>query len=87
MRPGGPETTSDLSVLDLKGNDMRALVLFGLLLALALVAGCTTMTQSSAEVRATYVRVWSYDLRMMSDDWNTLWQVARPSHLTRWQMR
>jgi hypothetical protein len=74
-------------VLDLKGNDMRALVLCGLLVALAMVVGCATMTETAAETRATYVRVWSYDLRMMSDDWNSAWMVDRASHLTRWQMR
>lgn len=66
---------------------MRAIVLLVLLFGLTLVAGCATMTQSPEEVRATYSRVWEYELRQMSDDWNFIWLLDRPSRLTRWQMR
>lgn len=66
---------------------MRALVILGLLLGLALVTGCATMTQTPSQVASTYGRVFEYDFREMPDDWNFIWMVDRPSRLTRWQMR
>lgn len=71
----------------LKGNWMRVLVILGLLAGLTLLAGCATLTQSSADVRNTYVRVWDYELHQLADDWNHMWLLDRPSRLTRWQMR
>ena len=77
----------NLSVFCLKGNRMRALLILGLLAGLLMLTGCATMTQSSADVRHTYSRVWDYELHQMSDDWNLMWMLDRPSRLTRWQMR
>lgn len=66
---------------------MRALMILGLLVGLTFLAGCATMTQSSADVRNTYSRVCEYDMRQLADDWNRMWLLDRPSRLTRWQMR
>ena len=76
-----------MSVFGLKGSAMRKLLLVALLVGISGLVGCATMTQSSAEVKATYRRSWQYDLRQMSDDWNHAWLLDRPSRLTRWQMR
>ncbi len=66
---------------------MRALLLFVLLLGASLIAGCATMTQTPAEVRANYDRILDTQLRMMADDTNFALMIDRPSRLTRWQTR
>lgn len=66
---------------------MRVLLLLGLVLVLGGLCGCATLTKSPGEVRNTYKRIVEYDMRMMSEDWNALWLMDRPSRLTRWQMR
>lgn len=76
-----------MSVFCLKGNRMRALLILGLVLGLGVLAGCATMTQSPAEVRNTYKRAWEYDLLQLSEDWNHMWLLERPSRLTRWVTR
>lgn len=68
---------------------MRALLLSGLLTALALVAttGCATVTKTPEEVNATYKQIIDIDARQMGDDWNYLWLSDRQYRLTRWHMR
>lgn len=66
---------------------MRALLVLGLILCLSVLAGCATMTQSPAEVRNTYRRSCEYDTLQLSEDWNHMWLLDRPSRLTRWVTR
>ena len=66
---------------------MRAMLLFVLLVGVSMIAGCATMTQSPAEVRATYDRVLDSQMRMMAEDVNFALMIDRPSRLTRWQVR
>jgi hypothetical protein len=67
---------------------MRAGMLFGLLIGLALSAGCGPgVVKTSAERMNTYRQTLDLDMRQLADDWDTLWLADRQYRLTRWQTR
>jgi hypothetical protein len=66
---------------------MRTFALLVLLVGLAVLAGCTTVTKSPAEVRATYSQAFDLDMRGIADDWNLIWLAERQYRFTRWYTR
>ena len=66
---------------------MRAVLIIGMIVCAVVLCGCATQTQTAAEVRTTYQRVWQYEMLQLSDDWNDMWMLNRPSRLTRWVTR
>ena len=86
-RLGDSTLVLSLSECVLKGNLMRALLLLALLLGVAVLGGCATMTQSPADVRAAYARSFEYDMRQLADDCNYVLMLDRPSRLSKWVMR
>ncbi len=52
-------------------------------LCLATTAGCFVPIYSADPVRRTQQLIWtSEDLRHLLDDWERLWMLDQPSHLT-----
>ena len=66
---------------------MRVILILGLLIGLCLTTGCANMTQSGADVRASYVRSFKYDLLQMADDFNYMMMLDRPTRLSKWVTR
>jgi len=66
---------------------MRRGLVLAILAGLAALCGCATMTQSAAEVKATYDQIGEYSARQIADDWNYIIMMDRPSRLSRWVMR
>ncbi len=67
---------------------MRKSVFFGLLVGLALIAGCGPgVVKTVAERQNAYKETFQTDMRQLVDDWDTLWLADRQYRLTRWQMR
>lgn len=66
---------------------MRKLAFFGLLLAAAVLPGCTGVVKSPAEIDRTVGQVLDMDIRQMTDDWNMLWLADRQYRFTRWHLR
>ncbi len=67
---------------------MKSLAMLTLLAgALFLTTGCETPGYTASENARNVGRNMSYDLRQMTDDWNDLWLMERPSHLTRWAVQ
>jgi hypothetical protein len=71
----------------LKGKRMRALLMLVMLVGLAALGGCATMTRSGDDNWATFERSVQYDMRQMAEDFNYVWMLDRPSRLSRWVMR
>lgn len=66
---------------------MRKLLSILLLLALAVsLSGCT-MTQTPAERHRRIVNNWDIQLRQMGDDWDYMWLLDRPPHLSQYHVR
>ena len=64
---------------------MKSLAMLTLLAgALFLLTGCETPAYTSSENARMVGRNMSYDLRQVTDDWEDLLLLDKPSHLTRW---
>ena len=67
---------------------MRTLLLVGLVaMLLTATNGCSSVTDTPEEIKATQKQMYDLDARQMTDDWNYFWLVDRPYRLTRWHMR
>jgi hypothetical protein len=67
---------------------MKSLAMLTLLAgALFLATGCETPGYTAGEDFRRVVRNGSYDLRQSTDDFNDVWLMDRPSHLTRWAVQ
>ena len=67
---------------------MRTLLLVGLVaMLLTATNGCSSVTDTPEEIKATQKQMYDLDFRQMTDDWNYFWLVDRPYRLTRWHMR
>ena len=67
---------------------MKSLAMLTLLAgALFLTTGCESPAYTAGEDARRVGRHASYDLLQMTDDWNDLWLIERPSHLTRWAVQ
>ena len=84
----GPETISGMDERFAERCPMRKSVLFGLLIGLSVLAGCTSgLVKTRAERLSTYRQVFNMDMRQVADDWDTIWLADRQYRLTRWQTR
>ena len=65
--------------------------IFGMLTLLAgallVMTGCETPGYTASENFRNDVRNANYDLRMTTDDFNDLFLLEKPSHLTRWAVQ
>jgi hypothetical protein len=61
---------------------MKTAILLVLLLAVTLT-GCTVM-ESPADRGRRYANITEMNLRMMGDDWDTIWLYDHNSRLSRW---
>lgn len=67
---------------------MRRGVLFGLMIGLAFVMGCSAGVVKSGPERVNSFRhSVDMDFRQIVDDWDTLWMVDRQYRLTPWTTR
>jgi len=66
---------------------MRLAVLFGLLVGVGLLTGCTGVVKTPAERSNTYAQVLDMDTRQLVDDWDMVWLADRQYRLTRWHTR
>lgn len=66
---------------------MRTRLLIGLLVGLALVMGCATVTRTRAENLANTRAIVELNMLQMGDDWNLIWLTDRQSRLTKWHTR
>ena len=67
---------------------MKALLLFGLLSAAALLsAGCATPGYSATERNQQIARNWDYEFKQASDDFDHLLLLRPASRLTTWSVR
>jgi hypothetical protein len=67
---------------------MRKGVLFGILIGLSFLAGCTSGVVKTGPERVNSFRHSAdMDFRQIADDWDTLWMVDRQTRLTPWITR
>jgi hypothetical protein len=45
--------------------------------------GCS-LTQTASEHQHTYDTIVRHDYLLLPDDWDTLWEMDRPTRLSRW---
>ena len=55
--------------------------------ALFLTTGCETPGYTASENAQRVGRNMSYDMRQITDDWQDLLLMEKPSHLTRWAVQ
>jgi hypothetical protein len=64
---------------------MKSLAMLTLLAGLLFVTtGCETPGYTASENARRVGRNMSYDLRQVTDDWEDILLMDKPSHLTRW---
>jgi hypothetical protein len=68
---------------------MKSAVFFSGLLILLVVllssqSGCANLTQTPSEHEHTYETVIYHDSHLLPDDWDMLWEMDRPTRLSRW---
>jgi len=67
---------------------MKSLAMLTLLAgALCLATGCETPGYTASENARVVGRNMSYDMRQITDDWQDLLLMEKPSHLTRWAVQ
>jgi hypothetical protein len=67
---------------------MKSLSMIALLMgALFATTGCETPAYTATENSRNVARVYSYDLRQTTDDWNRLWLQDRPDAGTTWSVQ
>jgi hypothetical protein len=84
-----PPDTTQAEMLA-RGRSMKSIAYLSCLALVVLVAvilgqsGCASLTQTSAEHMHTYDVIVKHDMLTLPDDWDLLWEMDRPTRLSRW---